>query len=1131
MHAVPQPAPGSRSCPSPGSIDDKTRLIARSYSLSTLLALAALFLPLAAVAGWILTLPALMRIYIGLPAMQPNTAFGLVLGAIAALLIRGDRKSASRTFAICFLAAAVLLLGALTSCEYIFGKDLGIDRLFIHRPFPPDNPYPGRPSPQTAVNFILLGVSLALFRVARAPVYLGQAIALIMAANTLLAVTGYIFGASELYGLPFNPPSAVHKAFPIGIAVHTAIAFICLAAALLCSRPDEGAMSLMTSDTQSGGMTRKIALTVILGPPLVGALTRAGVVAGWHDVEVQAALFSTLFAIVLLWQTWRAARHGERGELRAREASAAEKEARVAFESLAMHFQTLLDQAPDGIFLADSDGRYTDVNSAACLMLGYSRDEILHMTVADLTLPEDAERLAQARERQLRGEIEAGEWRLRKKDGTRLLTEIRAKILPDGRWQAFVRDITERKRIEGELRFSEAKFSGIVSISADAIIFIDARQNITLFNAGAEKIFGYTQGEMIGAPLDILIPERYRSHHRQQVAAFAAGPDMSRLMQSRDHAISGRRRNGEEFPAAAAISKLTVGDKVVLGVTLRDITDQKRVENEQRFLSEVGAALAATLDYEETMKNVAALAVRDIADYCIVDLVGVEGMPYRFKVTGRDPSRADVCAALGQASLEVGRPFLSAETFRTKKTVFLQSFAPDQLTSFAQSDAHLAALRKADPRSLISLPLLAHNTMLGALTLLSSSRTYGDDDVRLAGELAFRASLAIENARLYRAAQRAIRTREDVLAIVSHDLRNPLSAIAGAGQLLGAEDAPKPGNMTQLAGTILRAAGQMRRLIDDLLDFAKIESGTLSVVRKPENPLSVITAAVEGMKFQAQARRQKLETDVPADLPPMSCDALRIGQVLSNLLGNAIKFTPAEGTVRVSARLSGDAVEISVSDTGPGIAPDDLPKVFDRYWQPEKTRTMGAGLGLAIARGLVETHGGKIWAESDIGKGAAFRFTIPLAAAAPSQKRVPLPIVIPSAAARPLEGIQVMVVDDSGDTRFLMNRSLTKAGANVIACGTVDAAMSQLRQAKPDVILTDIEMPEKSGFDMMDEIRHLSPGEGRDTPIAAITGHVGVRERQKIEAAGFDMCISKDDLNEVVSAVARLAATKPQLLH
>ena len=221
-------------------------------------------------------------------------------------------------------------------------------------------------------------------------------------------------------------------------------------------------------------------------------------------------------------------------------------------------------------------------------------------TIFDLLPSEDFERLAQTRELLLRGDTYVGEWRLRRKDGSYLPAEVSARILPDGRWQGFVRDISERKRLEDELRLSEAMSTGILSISADAIISVDADQRITRFNEGAEKIYGYSKAEAVGAPLDMLMPARFRAVHHQHVAHFATTPGIAK-MTGAPGGVFGLRKNGEEFPADAAISNLEVAGSRVLTAVVRDVTEQKRTENEQRFLAEVGPALATTLDYEETV--------------------------------------------------------------------------------------------------------------------------------------------------------------------------------------------------------------------------------------------------------------------------------------------------------------------------------------------------------------------------------------------------------------------------------------------------------------------------------------------------------------------------------------------------
>ena len=392
---------------------------------------------------------------------------------------------------------------------------------------------------------------------------------------------------------------------------------------LLLARPTAGVMRVATSPGPGGILLRRLALPAVVAPVAArpssshDSLRLADIV----DVSVPVAILAaamTAVSLVLLVVT-----------------AVPLNRAHQDVEASRTQTRSLVEQAPDGIFVANIDGRYTDVNDAGCRMLQYSREEIVGKTIVDLLPPEDIERLWQSRELLLQGTIQVDEWRLRRKDGSYVPVEVSARILPDGRWQGFVRDISERKRLEGELRLSEARSTGILSISADAIISIDADQRITLFNEGAEKIFGYSKTEVIGAPLDMLIPERFRAVHHQHVARFATTPGVAKKMGTRDGVIVGLRKNGEEFPADAAISKLEVGGSRVLTVVLRDVTEQKRIENEQRFLAEVGPVLATTLDYEETLSRIAEIAMRGLADFCIVDLVDEKGEVRR--VQGRQP--------------------------------------------------------------------------------------------------------------------------------------------------------------------------------------------------------------------------------------------------------------------------------------------------------------------------------------------------------------------------------------------------------------------------------------------------------------------------------------------------------------
>ena len=360
-------------------------------------------------------------------------------------------------------------------------------------------------------------------------------------------------------------------------------------------------------------------------------------------------------------------------------------------------------------------------------------------------------------------------------------------------------------------RLTEFLLSDIVAIAADAIICIDADQNITLFNDGAEVIFGWAAEEMIGKPLDLLLPERFRPGHRAHVERFGRSKENARRMGERRE-IAGLRKNGEEFPAEAAIAKVHMGENVVFSVVLRDITEQVQ---------------------------------------------------------------------------------------------------------------------------------------------------------------------------LHKRLQRAVRARDETVGVVAHDLRNPVSAVKmlAAALMAGDEWEGLSAERRERVRLIREAALQMDRLIQDLLDITRVESGRLAINPQPLTTVALLAGALQTLRPLVEEAGLTLDVVVPSALPHVSADPERVGQVLSNLVGNALKFTPEGGRISVRASRDGDMVRVSVTDTGSGIAREQLTHLFDRYWEgtPSAIRSKGAGLGLPIAKGIVGAHGGRIWVESEPGKGSTFHFTLPIA--------------------------------------------------------------------------------------------------------------------------------------------------------
>jgi PAS domain S-box-containing protein len=544
------------------------------------------------------------------------------------------------------------------------------------------------------------------------------------------------------------------------------------------------------------------------------------------------------------------------------------------------------------------------------------------------------------------------------------------------------RELQRRRETEEQLRASQAKFGGILSIAADAIITVDEQRRILHFNRGAEQIFDVAAEEVLGQSLNLLIPGRFHAAHDGHIATFAVGPDVARRMGERRR-IFGRRRDGREFPAEASISRLVVGGAKVFTVVLRDISDRMRSEEHQRFLARASAHLATSLDYESTLRSVAHLAVPYLADCCVLDIR--EGDEFRRVASvHEDPDHTRRLRLLERRAKRASNwPLPLADVLESNAAVLRRDVPPGWATGGAGDPALGSALEALGVRAFMMVPLSTHGRVTGALTLLSTTpdRECGDDECGLAEELAQRAAFAIDNAGLYRTANAALQARDDIIAVVSHDLRNPLSAIAMCARVLCDSPPAREEDRRDVAGAILESTGMMQRLIQDLLDLSTIESGHLKVYPASEQLPPLVGRALAMVRDAARSRGVTLHVDLPPDLPCVAVDAVRVEQVLGNLLANSVKFTERGGRITVDAVVEGTPrfVRVDVRDTGVGIRPEDLPHIFDRYWHARRNAlTEGTGLGLAIARGIVEAHGGEIRAENSAAAGSVFSFTLPV---------------------------------------------------------------------------------------------------------------------------------------------------------
>lgn len=515
--------------------------------------------------------------------------------------------------------------------------------------------------------------------------------------------------------------------------------------------------------------------------------------------------------------------------------------------------------------------------------------------------------------------------------------------------------------------------AAIIGISADAIIAVDRDQRITFFNDGAVRIFGYEADEVMGQPLDMLLPVSARKTHHRHIDQFVNSPTAARRMGERQE-ISGRRKNGEEFPAEAAIAKLESRGELYASVVLRDVTERKLMERRQRFLLEASEQLASTVALGETLALLARLWIPTFAELAVVEM---EDQPDLYHLRA---ARNAETGMLDMEPLAIGH----GECVPAPGTDLLMSqrvaTVPLAVALDAIPPAHRAAAEAIAPASALVASLRLRREAIGRVILFSPRREpYTAGELTLADELARRETIALENARLNERLERAIRARDDTMSVVSHDLRNPVNAVKMlAGALLQRANQDRlPDDVREQISVVRSAAQQMDALIQDLLDFSRAEAGRFGVDTQTVSTDVLLRNALRTLAPLATDKGVRVVMEWPDDLPDVNVDPERIVQVVSNVVGNAIKFTPTGGTITVTAAVRSDAVHISVTDTGPGISPEHLPHIFDRYWQSSR-RNRGAGLGLPIAKTIIEAHGGRIWAESAVGNGAVFHFTLPL---------------------------------------------------------------------------------------------------------------------------------------------------------
>jgi PAS domain S-box-containing protein len=518
------------------------------------------------------------------------------------------------------------------------------------------------------------------------------------------------------------------------------------------------------------------------------------------------------------------------------------------------------------------------------------------------------------------------------------------------------------------LRESEERYRSLVDHSLDGVLLTKPSGDILEANPAACRILQRT-------------PEEIRALGRSGVVDVE-DPRLGPLLEERR--LTGKtrgeldliRKDGKPVPVevGSAVFRDRNGE-LRTSISFRDLTDRRRSEKEQRILAELGAVLSP-LRYESSLKDVAPLVARDLADLVIFFVVQPDGDLHRVAAAHRDPAQAWIAEAVMTSLRGTVRSDHPARRVLRDRIALIRQFTPESIEELAESPAHLRVLRALAVRSVMLVPLNIGDSCLGVLGLVSSSQPFEEADIPLTLEIGRRCALFIESARLHRSEKAAIQARDEVLAIVAHDLRNPLANMMFQLALLRRPPGEPERRSTEAVDALDHAARRMSSILADLLDVTKFESGQLQLNRTRVSPAAVIAEVSRSQRELVYSRSLELRIDVAPDLPDVWAERSRVLQVFENLIGNASKFTTA-GSISLGAKVDGGEVAFWVADTGVGIAADDVAHLFDRFWQARSSRGSGTGLGLAIVREIVHAHRGRLWVDSALGSGSTFFFTLP----------------------------------------------------------------------------------------------------------------------------------------------------------
>lgn len=795
-------------------------------------------------------------------------------------------------------------------------------------------------------------------------------------------------------------------------------------------------------------------------------------------------------------------------------------------------FRQIFESELIGLFFTTSDGKIVSANKTFLDCIGYTAEDIKNKSLnwRDITPPEFIE-TSEEIDIVLRdkGITPFYEKEYLKKDGSRIQMLMRSAQIKDSKNfdnVTYAIDISKRKQIEKDLANArddlEARVDDRTKDLTEANLFLQSLfDNIPnmIFVKDAKDLkfvrFNKAGENLLGIKRDNLIGKSDKDFFPIEEADFFIQKDRDVLKKKTILDIPEERISTKYGVRILHTKKIPILDsnnnpKFLLGIS-EDITDVKNSEEERHqliraqaareeaektvkrleLLADASTLLTSSLDYQITLKNFYDFIMTRMADWCHITLYKSDEKESPQFVLETEALEKNIANELKQ------RPWRLIDDI-------------GKAVSADKKDQELfLELKKANFRSIIHVNLKARGNNLGYLLLgtkVGSNQTFGLAELQLAEELAEKASLAIDNSRLFSEAQKANQLKDEFLATLSHELRTPLNIIHGYSELLkNFSDKMTDKEKSESLDAIHRNAIDQTNIINDILDVSRIITGKMNLNLSLLSPAESIISVTKNTAHMAKVKNIKLITQLPESTVLVTMDPIRLQQIIWNLISNAIKFTPSGGEILIKNYLDKDHCIIEVSDNGIGVSPQFLPHIFERFRQEDGSMTRkygGLGLGLAIVRHLVEMHGGTIEAHS-AGKNLGTQFIVKLPIAlsgtpVKSKKKQDFPDNY-------LDKVKILLVEDSRDTRLLITRLLATYGAEIQEADSAPMARELLKSFQPDVILCDIEMPGENGVQFISSLRKSN----NHIPAIALTAYAREEEKEQFLSAGFQSHIPK----------------------